>query len=104
MASHPNQPQTKEIFFDSDGKLFKHIGRNQIDSETIALIETFMANTCSDKQFLPHKVAGGRRGGLQPQGNLRQVRGDFRSPQQQSQNHQQLYLLPLCRQHARRCR
>ena len=39
MSSHLSQPQTKEIFFDSDGKLFKHIGRNQIDSETIALIE-----------------------------------------------------------------
>lgn len=39
MAKHLNQPQTKEIFFDSAGKLFKHIGRNQIDSETIALIE-----------------------------------------------------------------
>jgi len=39
MAAHLNQPQTKEIFFESDGKLFKHIGRNQIDSETIALIE-----------------------------------------------------------------
>lgn len=39
MALHLNQPQTKEIFFESDGKLFKHIGRNQIDSETIALIE-----------------------------------------------------------------
>lgn len=39
MSSHLSQPQTKEIFFDSDGQLFKHIGRNQIDSETIALIE-----------------------------------------------------------------
>jgi len=39
MASHLNQLQRKAIFFDSDGKLFKHIGRNQIDSETIALIE-----------------------------------------------------------------
>lgn len=39
MSSHQSHPQIKEIFFDSDGKLFKHIGRNQIDSETIALIE-----------------------------------------------------------------
>lgn len=39
MSSQLNQPITKEIFFDSAGKLFKHIGRNQIDSETIALIE-----------------------------------------------------------------
>lgn len=39
MSLHQSQLKTKEIFFDSDGKLFKHIGRNQIDSETIALIE-----------------------------------------------------------------
>jgi hypothetical protein len=39
MSSRLHQPQTKEIFFESDGQLFKHIGRNQIDSETIALIE-----------------------------------------------------------------
>ena len=39
MSSQLSQHITKEIFFDSAGKLFKHIGRNQIDSETIALIE-----------------------------------------------------------------
>ena len=39
MSAQVNQPLTKQIFFDSDGRLFKHIGRNQIDSETIALIE-----------------------------------------------------------------
>lgn len=39
MSAQVNQPVTKQIFFDSDGQLFKHIGRNQIDSETIALIE-----------------------------------------------------------------
>ncbi len=39
MNTNPNKIIIEEIFFDSDGKLFKHIGRNQIDSETIALIE-----------------------------------------------------------------
>ena len=39
MTQQMSKVQTEEIFFDSDGKLFKHIGRNQIDSETIALIE-----------------------------------------------------------------
>ena len=39
MASQSNQLIAEQIFFDSDGKLFKHIGRNQIDSETVALIE-----------------------------------------------------------------
>lgn len=39
MSSQLVKQQSKEIFFDSDGQLFKHIGRNQIDSETIALIE-----------------------------------------------------------------
>jgi hypothetical protein len=39
MATQTSQVRNEQIFFDSDGKLFKHIGRNQIDSETIALIE-----------------------------------------------------------------
>ncbi|MHA2123152.1 MAG: ATP-binding protein [Promethearchaeota archaeon] len=39
MALQTSQVRNEQIFFDSDGKLFKHIGRNQIDSETIALIE-----------------------------------------------------------------
>jgi hypothetical protein len=39
MSSQINKPLNEQIFFDSDGNLFKHIGRNQIDSEIIALIE-----------------------------------------------------------------
>ena len=39
MNTNPGTLQRENIFFDSDGQLFKHIGRNQIDSETVALIE-----------------------------------------------------------------
>jgi hypothetical protein len=39
MKTNTSKIQSEDIFFDSDGNLFKHIGRNQIDSETIALIE-----------------------------------------------------------------
>lgn len=39
MSNLGNYYGNQEVFFDSDGNLFKHIGRNQIDSETIALIE-----------------------------------------------------------------
>src|SRR3990172_8516930 len=37
---------SEDVFFDSAGNLFKHIGRNQIDSEIIALIE--IVKNCYD--------------------------------------------------------
>src|SRR3990172_81102 len=39
MKTELNKLRAENIFFVSDGQLFKHIGRNQIDSETVALIE-----------------------------------------------------------------
>jgi hypothetical protein len=40
MAKHVEMPSmAEEIYFESDGTIYKHIGRNQIDSETVALTE-----------------------------------------------------------------